>query len=99
LGWSMAEIIAFKDMKAIAERSEILDLFQHQHPLEAADSSNEAFDFPTSRPGISGNLGDLFEQANAVAMRFYDGDRRVPGPVAQKCLELLQVLADHAEPE
>jgi hypothetical protein len=46
-----------------------------------------------------GNLGDLFEQANAVAMRHYDGDPRVPRAVADKCLELLKALADHADPE
>jgi hypothetical protein len=53
----------------------------------------------SSRPFISGNLSDLFDQTNAVVLRHYEGDKRVPDIVAEKCIELLKALADHAEPE
>ena len=62
----MAEIIAFKDLKRIADRCEVLT---------------------------------LFEQANAVAMRHHHGDPKVSAAIAEKCLELIQALELHAEPE
>ena len=96
----MAEIIAFKDLKKIAERCEVLTLFEPKRSSKAKSrSESRTFDFPTSRPFISGNLTDLFEQANAVAMRHYHGDPKVSAVVAEKCLELIQILEDHAQPE
>jgi hypothetical protein len=32
-------------------------------------------------------------------MRHYQGDPKVSGAVAEKCLELIQALEDHALPE
>ena len=96
----MAEIIAFKDLKRIAARCEVLRLFEPRRPTKSGSrSENRAFDFPTSRPYISGNLTDLFEQANAVAMRHHHGDLKVSAIVAEKCLELIQALEEHAQPE
>ena len=96
----MAEIIALKDLKKIADRCEVLTLFEPKRPARSkARSETKAFDFPSSRPFISGNLTDLFEQANAVAMRHHHGDPKVPAIVAEKCLELIQALEDHAQPE
>lgn len=96
----MAEIIAFEDLKKLAERCEALALFERMPPHGSAPRrKKKEFDFPSSRPGISGNLSDLFEQANAVAMRHYEGDPKVPGIVAEKCIELLTALTEHAEPE
>jgi len=96
----MAEIIAFKDLKKIADRCEVLSLFE---PRPASSKKSRpapaGFEFPSSRPFISGNLTDLFEQANAVAMRHHHGDPRVPATVAEKCLELIKALEEHAEPE
>ncbi len=94
----MAEIIAFEDLKKLAERCEVLTLFEDK-PRSEADACDRSLHFPSSRAGISGNLSDLFEQANAVAMRHYDGDPKVSKAVADKCIELLSVLTDHAEPE
>jgi hypothetical protein len=96
----MAEIIAFKDLKKIADRCEVLTLFEPRRPAKSGPcSENRACDFPTSRPYISGNLTDLFEQANAVAMRHHHGDPKVSAVVAEKCLELMQALEEHAQPE
>jgi hypothetical protein len=96
----MAEIIAFKDLKKIADRCEVLTLFEPRRPGRSESRpESRTFDFPTSRPFISGNLTDLFEQANAVAMRHHEGDARVPAIVAEKCLELIQALEEHAQPE
>jgi hypothetical protein len=96
----MAEIIAFKDLKKIADRCEVLSLFEPKRSAKPQSrSENRTFDFPSSRPFISGNLTDLFEQANAVAMRHHHGDPKVPAIVAEKCLELIQALEDHAQPE
>jgi hypothetical protein len=96
----MAEIIAFKDLKKIADRCEVLSLFEPRRPSRSTSrSESRSFDFPSSRPFISGNLTDLFEQANAVAMRHHHGDPKVPAIVAEKCLELIQALEDHAQPE
>ncbi|MBM6582162.1 hypothetical protein ILT44_18325 [Microvirga sp. BT689] len=96
----MAEIIALKDLKKIADRCEVLTLFEPKRPSKPkAQSESRTFDFPTSRPFISGNLTDLFEQANAVAMRHHHGDPKVPAIVAEKCLELIQALEEHAQPE
>ncbi|MBJ6125322.1 hypothetical protein [Microvirga splendida] len=96
----MAEIIAFKDLKKIAERCEVLTLFEPKRTSRArVHSESRSFDFPSSRPFISGNLTDLFEQANAVAMRHHHGDPKVSAVVAEKCLELIQALEDHAQPE
>lgn len=96
----MAEIIAFKDLKRIADRCEVLPLFEPR-PASRSTSRSEpkAFAFPSSRPFISGNLTDLFEQANAVAMRHYHGDPKVAAIVAEKCMDLIQALEEHAEPE
>jgi hypothetical protein len=96
----MAEIIAFEDLKRIADRCEVLSLFEPKRPSKPKSrSESRAFDFPSSRPFISGNLTDLFEQANAVAMRHHHGDPKVSAVVAEKCLELIQALEDHAQPE
>jgi|UPI0004BC3E16 hypothetical protein len=101
----MAEIIAFKDLKKIADRCEVLTLFEPKRPsksksrTEPKSHSEKTFEFPSCRPFISGNLTDLFEQANAVAMRHHHGDPKVSAAVAEKCLELIQVLEDHAQPE
>jgi len=96
----MADIIAFEGLKKGAAQCEVLALFKPHEPHRAGDQRRRtSFDFPSVRPFITGNLSDLFEQANAVAVRHYDGDPRVPRAVADKCLELLKALADHAEPE
>ena len=98
----MAEIIAFKDLKRIADRCEVLTLFEPKRPAAKrakAAPETKAFEFPSCRPFISGNLTDLFEQANAVAMRHHHGDPKVSSAVAEKCLELIRVLELHAEPE
>lgn len=95
----MAEIIAFKDLKRIADRCEVLTLFEPRRPAKKSRPESGTFDFPSSRPFISGNLTDLFEQANAVAMRHHHGDPKVPAIVAEKCLELIQALEEHAQPE
>jgi hypothetical protein len=96
----MGEIVAFEEFKKSAGQSEILALFRRQPPARAKTAGRrERARFPSSRTGISGNLGDLFEQANAVVMRHSDGDVRVPRAVAEKCLELLMLLANEAEPE
>ena len=96
----MAEIIAFKDLKKIADRCEVLTLFERKRPSQSKSRSEaKAFDFPSCRPFISGNLTDLFEQANAVAMRHHHGDPKVPAIVAEKCLELIQALEQYAQPE
>jgi hypothetical protein len=96
----MAEIIALKDLKKIADRCEVLTLFEPKRPSKPkAQPESRTFDFPSSRPFISGNLTDLFEQANAVAMRHHHGDPKVPSIVAEKCLELIQALEEHAQPE
>jgi hypothetical protein len=96
----MAEIIAFKDMKSTAKQREILALFRPSqfHETETCRARKE-FTFPSSRPGISGNLGDLFEQVGAVVMRHHEGDPKVPRVVSEKCIELLQAIMEHAEPE
>jgi len=94
----MAEIIALKDLKKIADRCEVLTLFEPRRASKH-QTPGRTFDYPSSRPFISGNLTDLFEQANAVAMRHYQGDPKVPAAVAEKCLELIQALEDHAQPE
>lgn len=96
----MAEIIPFEDIKKLAERCDVLTLFERRqrHDADACHTETEV-GFPSSRPGISANLSDLFEQANAVAMRHYDGDPKVPAIVAEKCIELLTALTEHAEPE
>lgn len=93
----MAEIIAFESLKKGAEQCEVLALFKPRSI--SPNDATQAFEFPSARPFVTGNLSDLFEQANAVAMRHYDGDQRVPRVVADKCLELLKTLADHAQPE
>jgi len=96
----MAEIIAFKDLKKIADRCEVLTLFESKRPSKSKSRSEpKSFEFPSCRPFISGNLTDLFEQANAVAMRHHHGDPKVSAAVAEKCLELIQVLEEHAQPE
>jgi hypothetical protein len=96
----MVDIIPFESLKKGAAECEVLALFKPKGRRPAGDRRQRAsFEFPSARPFITGNLGDLFEQANAVAMRHYDGDPRVPRAVADKCLELLKALADHAEPE
>ncbi len=95
----MAEIIAFESLRKGAEQCEVLALFRPRGQTDICDPRRTALDFPSVRPFITGNLSDLFEQANAVAMRHYDGDQRVPRVVADKCLELLKALADHAQPE
>jgi hypothetical protein len=96
----MAEIIAFESLRKGTAECEVLALFKPEGDLRAGSGRHRAsVEFPSSRPFITGNLGDLLEQANAVAMRHYDGDARVPREVADKCLELLKALADHAEPE
>jgi hypothetical protein len=79
----MADIIAFESLKKGAAECEVLALFKPKGRRPAGDRRQRA----------------PFEQANAVAMRHYDGDPRVPRAVADKCLELLKALADHAEPE
>jgi len=94
----MAEIIAFKDLKKIADGCEVLTLLKPRRPSKTHPET-KAFEFPTSRPFISGSLTDLFEQANAVAMRHHHGDPKVPVVVAEKCLELIQALEDYAQPE
>ena len=96
----MADIIAFEAFRKGAETSEVLALFKAgRQALGETRSARKKLDFPSARPGISGNLGDLFEQANAVVMRHYSGDTKVPDVVAQKCLELIEALSQHAEPE
>lgn len=95
----MAEIIAFESLKKGAEQCEVLALFRPHGKTDLSEVQRKDFAFPSVRPFITGNLSDLFEQANAVAMRHYDGDQRVPRVVADKCLELLKALADHAQPE
>ncbi|MBA1155613.1 hypothetical protein [Microvirga mediterraneensis] len=96
----MAEIIAFKDLKKIADRCEVLTLFEPKRPVKSRSRSEpKTFEFPSARPFISGNLTDLFEQANAVAMRHYHGDPKVAAVVAAKCMELIQALEEHAQPE
>jgi hypothetical protein len=96
----MADIIAFESLKRGAEQCEVLALFKPRYLSEIDEAGHSGtFDFPSARPFITGNLSDLFEQANAVAMRHYNGDQRVPRVVADKCLELLKALADHADPE
>ncbi|MBF9196217.1 hypothetical protein [Microvirga terrestris] len=96
----MAEIIAFKDLKRIADRCEVLGLFEPKRPSKSKSrSENGSFDFPSARPFISGNLTDLFEHANAVAMRHHHGDPKVSAIIAEKCLELIQALEEHAKPE
>jgi len=98
----MAEIIAFKDLKRIADRCEVLTLFEPKRPAAKrtkASPETGAFEFPSCRPFISGDLTDLFEQANAVAMRHHHGDPKVSAAIAEKCLGLIQALELHAEPE
>jgi hypothetical protein len=94
----MAEIIALKDLKKIADGCEVLALFEPKR-LSKPETRGSTLEYPSSRPFISGNLTDLFEQANAVVMRYYQGDPKVSGAVAEKCLELIQALEDHAQPE
>jgi hypothetical protein len=94
----MAEIIAFKDLKKIADGCEVLALFEPKRSSKS-QAGGRAFEYPSSRPFISGNLTDLFEQANAVVMRHYHGDPKVSAAIAEKCLELIQALEDHARPE
>lgn len=96
----MADIIAFEAFRKGAESSEVLALFKAGRSSQGKTRTpRSGLDFPSARPGISGNLGDLFEQANAVVMRHYNGDAKVPEAVAQKCLELMEALSRHAEPE
>ncbi len=96
----MGDIIAFEDLKKSAEQCEVLALFKGKSsPRANAQKSKRKFEFPSSRPFVSGNLSDLYEHANAVAMRHYEGDAKVPDIVAEKCIELLEALAQHAEPE
>ncbi|MGO4571846.1 hypothetical protein [Microvirga sp. 2TAF3] len=96
----MADIIAFEEFRKNAKQCEILALFKDKPTSKAQARKNKnKFYFPSSRPGISGNLCDLFEQANAVIVRHYDGDQRVPKAVAEKCLELLRALSEHTQPE
>ena len=96
----MAEIIAFKDLKRIADRCEVLSLFEPSRaPGSKPRPDASTFAYPSSRPYISGNLTDLFEQANAVVMRHYQGDPRVLAVVAERCLELIHALEEHAQPE
>jgi hypothetical protein len=96
----MGDLISFETFKRDQDRCGVLALFKDDGAAghDSLAQAN-AFSFPTSRPGISGNLSDLFEQANAVVMRHYEGDRRVPDIVAAKCIELLKVLGEYAEPE
>jgi hypothetical protein len=96
----MADIIAFADLRNSAKQNEILSLFEGK-PVARRRSrkAHKPEAFPTCRPGISGNLNDLYEQANAVLMRHYDGDTKVPPIVAEKCFELLKALSEYAEPE
>jgi len=94
----MAEIIVLEDWRETGQQNEILKLFRRKNPA-GADSQSSHCDYPTSRSGASANLSDLYEQANAVLMRHYDGDVRVPSVVANKCIELLQVLGKHTKPE
>ncbi|MCB8820276.1 hypothetical protein [Microvirga rosea] len=96
----MGDLIAFEDFKKDAKDSQVLTLFKGTAASRARRRAGKsAPNFPTVRTGISGNLGDLFEQANAVVMRHYEGDKRVPEEVARKCLELLDALSKYAEPE
>lgn len=96
----MADIIAFEAFRKGAEKSEVLALFKATRSFHGRTRSSEAkSDFPSSRPDISGNLSDLFEQANAVVMRHYDGDKKVHDIVARKCIELLEALSEFAKPE
>ncbi|WP_230530165.1 hypothetical protein [Microvirga roseola] len=96
----MAEIIALESVR----KSRVTRNVEASSGRAALGKSRlgnreEAPDFPSSRPFVSGNMSDLFEHANAVATRYYDGDPKVPGIVAAKCIELLEALSDHAEPE
>ena len=93
----MADIIAFKDIRRMAGRRGVSSCSGQRPALDRDVVIPSAF--PTARPGVSGNLSDLFEQANAVAMRYYDGDPKVSEAVAGKCIELLRVLTEYAEPE
>jgi hypothetical protein len=96
----MADIISLAELRNSARQKEILALFKDKPTSgRRARRANKKFDFPSSRTGISGNLADLYEQANAVLVRHYDGDPRVPKTVAEKCIELLKALSDHAKPE
>jgi hypothetical protein len=95
----MGDLIAFDDFKKDAMRCEVLVLFKGKSASKSMVRNSRRSGFLGSRSGISGNLGDLFEQANAVLTRHYDGDPRVPAIVAEKCTELLRVLVDNAEPE
>jgi hypothetical protein len=96
----MAEIIAFEKTRRLSKRYETPFWLKHERSQELDEPrQKKEFDFPSARPGIAGNLSDLFEQANAVAMRHYDGDPKVPGIVAEKCIELLTALTEYAEPE
>ncbi len=100
MGRGMAEVIVLEEFRQSAEPNATQTLVKVRR-RKARDRDHEFNKpaFPSSRPGISGNLCDLFEQANAVAVRHYDGDPRVPRPVAEKCLELLAALSDYATPE
>lgn len=96
----MADIIAFEAFRKGAETSEVLALFKAGRQARGGtQGAREKPDFPSARPGVSGNLGDLFEHASAVVMRHYNGDAKVPDIVARKCLELIEALSQHAEPE
>ena len=96
----MADIIAFAKLRKSAKQDEILSLFEGK-PATSRRSrkAHKQEAFPSCRPGISGNLNDLYEQANAVLMRHYDGDTKISPVVAEKCFELLKALSEHAEPE
>ncbi|QFU15668.1 hypothetical protein [Microvirga thermotolerans] len=95
----MADIISLADLRKSAKQEEILSLFQREAAANRVRRRRYRAEFPTARPGISGNLNDLYEQASAVLTRHYDGDGRVPAIVAEKCLELLKALSEHAQPE
>ncbi|MBZ6079121.1 hypothetical protein [Microvirga puerhi] len=95
----MADIIALADLRASAKHNEVLSLFKGRKSKGRSRKALTKSEFPSARPGISGNLNDLYEQASAVLMRHYDGDPNVPDIVAERCLDLLKALSAHAKPE
>jgi len=95
----MGAVVSFEDFKKKSGQCEVLTLFAEPVDDVALEIAVGGFSYPTSRPHITGNLGDLFEQASAVVMRHRSGDRQVSLPVAEKCLELIEALSKYAKAE
>lgn len=95
----MAEIILLEELRIGMKKTRASALRDMPVSGSGLRETGEQFVFPSTRAGITGNLGDLYEQAHAVLARHYAGDAAVPKIVAAKCLELLKALSEHANAE